>query len=457
LPHPLPELPPDATRAGTLHIRHRHTERYTVGGNHLAWYAFLSATAIGVGVYIQSLPDGASVNVKALTLRFPEGETTIGRALRELEVAGYPVRRRLGARAVPLGRQPAGRRGRRDGSRADRGQTKLIYGSPSRIDATAKQLRAFQTAFDTTGDDLKGLDSSRLKGEAADALRTAVNAQPPKWYTAADACTKAVALTWDHRDVVSLTQTERILTADSRQEEIDRRFFAIATDLVGTPTELIDETGDIAWHSRSTLWGTTAWSKNSSTYTPLRFPGQYYDPETGIHYTSPDPLVLAPAPNPVGYVDNPNTASDPLGLMPKYTKEEKAQKRIDKVLDDIADRAQNGEINKHAKYHGDTRHGFSDERVLEILKNPDAVYQSSGQAGNFIFRKDNDIAVVYGPGSKQGQAVAAYGESGIKGPSGVKALGGSPTDPGAPVTHEDIVQGRIPTEDGYLPPAQQIR
>nr|WP_234352999.1 RHS repeat-associated core domain-containing protein [Streptomyces sp. NRRL B-1140] len=111
---------------------------------------------------------------------------------------------------------------------------------------------------------------------------------------------------------------------------------------------MIDETGDIAWRTRSTLWGTTAWSRDSSTYTPLRFPGQYYDPETGLHYnyfrhyhpetgryTSPDPLGLAPAPNPVAYVDNPHSGCDPLGLMPKYTKEERAQKRINKVWDDI--------------------------------------------------------------------------------------------------------------------------
>ncbi|WP_319054225.1 hypothetical protein [Streptomyces europaeiscabiei] len=93
-----PELPPDAPRAGVLHVRHRHTERYTVVGNHLAQHPSLSATAIGIGVYIQSLPDGASVTIKALTLRFKEGEVTIGRALRELEAAGYLVRRR-----VPLG------------------------------------------------------------------------------------------------------------------------------------------------------------------------------------------------------------------------------------------------------------------------------------------------------------------------------------------------------------------
>ncbi|MFE1955468.1 putative T7SS-secreted protein [Streptomyces sp. NPDC059524] len=279
-----------------------------------------------------------------------------------------------------------------------------------------------------------------------------------------------VALTWDHRDVVPLTQTERILDAGGGQEEIDRRFFAIATDLVGTPTELVDESGDIAWRSRSTLWGTTAWARDSGAYTPLRFPGQYFDPETGLHYnyfrhydpetgryTSPDPLGLAPAPNPVAYVGNPHAGCDPLGLMPKYTKEEKAQKRVDKVLDEVAERAKNGEFKKHADYHGDSGHGFTDEKVLEILKNPDAVYQSQGQAGNFIYRKDNDIAVVYGPGSKQGQAITAYGESGIKGETGAKALGGSPSDPGKPVTHEDIVEGRIPGKFGNLAPGVQIR
>ncbi|SCK61348.1 RHS repeat-associated core domain-containing protein [Streptomyces sp. AmelKG-E11A] len=280
-----------------------------------------------------------------------------------------------------------------------------------------------------------------------------------------------IALTWDHRDVVPLAQTERILTADDRQEEIDRRFFVIATDLIGAPTELIDETGDIAWRTRSTLWGTTAWSRDGSAYTPLRFPGQYYDPETGLHYnhfrhydpetgryTSPDPLGLAPAPNPVGYVDNPHSGCDPMGLMPKYTKEERAQKRIDRIVDDIVEKAQDGGFKKRHDYHGYTRHAFSDERVIEILKNPDAVYHSTGTAKAFTFRQGDDIVVLDGPGSTQGQAITAYGPSGVKGDSGVTALGGKPTDPGAAVTHEDIVNGMIPAKDGrFQPPAVQIR
>ncbi|MGW5424057.1 putative T7SS-secreted protein [Streptomyces sp. NPDC003943] len=138
-----------------------------------------------------------------------------------------------------------------------------------------------------------------------------------------------VALTWDHRGLRPLSQTERVLAGDTSQEVFDERFFAIATDLVGTPAELVDEAGDIAWHTRSTLWGTTTWSRNSTAYTPLRFPGQYCDTETGLHYNlhrhydpetarylTQDPLGLAPGPNPSAYVHNPHTWADPLGLAP---------------------------------------------------------------------------------------------------------------------------------------------
>ncbi|MFC9749719.1 putative T7SS-secreted protein [Streptomyces niveus] len=140
---------------------------------------------------------------------------------------------------------------------------------------------------------------------------------------------RSVTLAWDHRGPQPVAQTERVLRADASQEAIDERFFAIATDIVGTPTELVTESGEIVWHTRATLWGTTTWSRTSTAYTPLRFPGQYYDPETGLHYNyfrhydpetarylTPDPLGLSPAPNPATYVHNPHTWSDPLGLSP---------------------------------------------------------------------------------------------------------------------------------------------
>ncbi|MBB5938064.1 putative T7SS-secreted protein [Streptomyces zagrosensis] len=137
-----------------------------------------------------------------------------------------------------------------------------------------------------------------------------------------------VTLTWDHDGLTPISQTERITDATT-QHEIDARFFAIVTDLVGAPTELIAESGETAWQSRTTLWGTTTWPRTSPAYTPLRFPGQYFDPETALHYNiyryydpgagrylSPDPLGLEAAPNPVAYVDNPVTWCDPLGLGP---------------------------------------------------------------------------------------------------------------------------------------------
>ncbi|MFG2876047.1 putative T7SS-secreted protein [Streptomyces sp. NPDC048337] len=142
-----------------------------------------------------------------------------------------------------------------------------------------------------------------------------------------------VTLSWTHSGRHPLTQVETIhrtsQASHASQEEIDSRFFAIVTDLVGTPTELIDEQGEVAWRTRSTLWGTTAWNRDASAHTPLRFPGQYHDPETGLHhnyfrtydpetarYLTADPLGLAPSPNPVAYVTNPLVWADPLGLSP---------------------------------------------------------------------------------------------------------------------------------------------
>ncbi|GGZ24991.1 hypothetical protein GCM10010387_18070 [Streptomyces inusitatus] len=138
-----------------------------------------------------------------------------------------------------------------------------------------------------------------------------------------------VTLTWDHDGLRPLAQTERITAAADPQQTIDERFFVIVTDLIGTPTELLTEAGESAWRNQASLWGITTWNVNAAAYTPIRFPGQYADPETGLHYNvhryydpesarylSPDPLRLAPAPNPSTYVHNPHVVSDPLGLSP---------------------------------------------------------------------------------------------------------------------------------------------
>ncbi|MFF4499434.1 helix-turn-helix domain-containing protein [Streptomyces sp. NPDC001401] len=70
----------------------RHPEQFTVVGNHLAQHPEMSLTAIGLATHIQSLPEGTPVGIKALAAKFPEGETRIAAALRELEAHGYLAR-----------------------------------------------------------------------------------------------------------------------------------------------------------------------------------------------------------------------------------------------------------------------------------------------------------------------------------------------------------------------------
>ncbi|WLW54278.1 helix-turn-helix domain-containing protein [Streptomyces sp. YU58] len=77
------------SRLGVAHVDERHDQELTVVGNHLAQHPDLSLTAIGLATHIQSLPEGARVGIKVLAAKFPEGETRIASAVRELEEHGY--------------------------------------------------------------------------------------------------------------------------------------------------------------------------------------------------------------------------------------------------------------------------------------------------------------------------------------------------------------------------------
>ena len=129
--------------------------------------------------------------------------------------------------------------------------------------------------------------------------------------------------TWDHAPGTHtpLAQTDRdpLLT--------EPRFHAVVTDGTGTPAELVTPDGRVAWQHRTTLWGTPLPAPPGDAYCPLRFPGQYADAESGLHYNhfryydpetarylTPDPLGLVPSPHHHAYVRNPLGQADPLGL-----------------------------------------------------------------------------------------------------------------------------------------------
>jgi RHS repeat-associated protein len=138
-------------------------------------------------------------------------------------------------------------------------------------------------------------------------------------------------LSWDYEpgSYRPAAQTRRTWADTATQEQIDEAFYAIVTDRVGVPRELVTPDGEITWRLNLSLWGLRMQAEDSRVQCPLRFPGQYHDEETGWHYNyhryydpesasyaSPDPLGLAPGLNHYAYVGNPLTGSDPLGLAP---------------------------------------------------------------------------------------------------------------------------------------------
>lgn len=98
-------------------------------------------------------------------------------------------------------------------------------------------------------------------------------------------------------------------------------------DHLGTPQELTQGDGHICWSACYKAYGNLATLAVAEITNPLRFQGQYYDQETGLHYNryryynpdigryiTPDPIKLAGGLNSYQYTKNPVTEIDPLGL-----------------------------------------------------------------------------------------------------------------------------------------------
>jgi RHS repeat-associated protein len=60
-------------------------------------------------------------------------------------------------------------------------------------------------------------------------------------------------------------------------------------DHLGTPQELTDHEGKVAWSAQYKAWGQAKEAISEAAYkvgmrNPIRFQGQYLDDETGLHY-----------------------------------------------------------------------------------------------------------------------------------------------------------------------------
>jgi RHS repeat-associated protein len=110
---------------------------------------------------------------------------------------------------------------------------------------------------------------------------------------------------------------------------------------LGTPQEITDEEGNIAWQAQYKAWGEakeiiSKAARGAGFRNPLRFQGQYFDHETGLHYNrfryydpetgrfiSKDPIKYAGginlhvyAPNPIEWVDPGGLDSSLHGMVP---------------------------------------------------------------------------------------------------------------------------------------------
>jgi RHS repeat-associated protein len=137
------------------------------------------------------------------------------------------------------------------------------------------------------------------------------------------------------------------------REENDRLHYVL-TDHLGTPRECFSEQGTLAWAANYRTWGevyarwqspqlehpatepanalfrgNTTKQESKTDFCPIRFQGQWEDQESGLRYNrfryydaeavsylSSDPIGLGGGVRSYGYVQNPLTWIDPLGLDP---------------------------------------------------------------------------------------------------------------------------------------------
>jgi len=107
----------------------------------------------------------------------------------------------------------------------------------------------------------------------------------------------------------------------------DDEIYHYHLDHLGTPRELTNTEGKIVWKAHYKTYGNVALKDVEDVENNIRFQGQYFDEETGLHYnrhryydpsvgqfTTQDPIGLLGGVNNYQYAPNPVGWVDPLGL-----------------------------------------------------------------------------------------------------------------------------------------------
>nr|WP_324608224.1 RHS repeat-associated core domain-containing protein [Pseudomonas amygdali] len=113
---------------------------------------------------------------------------------------------------------------------------------------------------------------------------------------------------------------------DEKEGELENKVYYFHTDQIGTPLEMTDAEGQIVWQAKYRAWGAVEKLVVNEVEQNLRFQGQYFDVETGLHYNTfryydpeigrfitQDPIGLSGGTNLYLHTFSPNNWIDPLG------------------------------------------------------------------------------------------------------------------------------------------------
>jgi len=108
---------------------------------------------------------------------------------------------------------------------------------------------------------------------------------------------------------------------------VDGRWESIVTDHLGAPVAMFDADGELTWDGELSVWGDLRLEAGDRWSCPFRWPGQYEDLETGLHYNrfryydpesgqylSQDPIALDGGSKVYAYVGDTTVETDVLGL-----------------------------------------------------------------------------------------------------------------------------------------------
>ena len=110
----------------------------------------------------------------------------------------------------------------------------------------------------------------------------------------------------------------------------DKRCYSVVGDYLGTPEEMFDEAGELAWRAQLDIYGVAQIEQGTAADCPFRWQGQYEDVETGLYYNrfryydpgrgdylSQHPIALLgldPGATLYSYTRDPLVLPDPFGL-----------------------------------------------------------------------------------------------------------------------------------------------